>query len=240
MARIYQDTNMRAILALALLFSFTHQAAAGPPADRVITKGSGPVPGALVCPDYRALQAAFRSFSGWRGPRPDYFGCTLVMSGTALTMVGTDPGGAPVVSGLLPNGAPVRGVTLRDMVDILAPPKPRKAAVSPPKPAPIKPGASADAPSDAVVKGTMPLPQIQNSPDTFCQVQKPCSDEEFAARLAIVEKRWALMPDSLQKGCAESSTLTLMEQCIAGQTSAWMNAHPTAETPWMDPELVSQ
>jgi hypothetical protein len=85
----------------------------------------------------------------------------------------------------------------------------------------------------------MPLPQLQNSPETLCDSGQQCNEQEFAARLAILEKRWALLPDELQQNCAASSTLPVMEQCIGSQTSAWSNAHPNDETPWMDPDLAN-
>ena len=221
---------MRAILALMLLFPLSCQNAAAAPKDRAIATGFGPVSGAIVCPDFRAVQAAFRSFTARRGPPPEYFGCTIVRPGTVMTLEGTDPGGAPVVSALLPDGRPVRGVTLHEMAEIFAP-KPRKAAVSPP---------GGSAPKESGSKGGIPLPPIQNSPDTLCEAQRQCSDEEFSARLAILQKQWALMPDSLRKKCTESATLTAMKQCISSQTTSWSNSHPKAETPWMDPELTSQ
>lgn len=226
---------MRVILALMLLCVLSPQTGAAAHKEQVIAKGSGPVPGALVCPDFRALQAGFRSFSAYRGPRPGYFGCTLVPPGTLMTVVGEDPGGAPVVSALLPDGQPVRGVTLNGMVERFVP-KPKKAAAPPPKPVAVRPEADKPEP-----KGTMPFPPMQNSPDTLCEAQRPCNDEEFSARLAIAQKRWALMPEGLQRKCAGSATLPALEQCVTGETASWANANPNKETPWMfPPEMLDQ
>jgi hypothetical protein len=225
---------MRLILALLLFSCLLHQSQAAPRKDQVIAKGSGPVPGAIVCPDFRALQAGFRSFSTRWGSPAEYYGCTFVKPGTIMILEGEDPGGAPMVSVLLPDGRPVRGVTLNGMVERFEF-KPKKAAVSPPKPAPAQPQAA----GEPEPKGTMPLPAIQNSPDTFCEAQRQCSAEEFAAKLALLQKRWAVMPDWLQQKCAGSLTLPAMEQCVSSQTTAWSNTNQDKETPWMDPELLN-
>jgi hypothetical protein len=234
--RLYMRNDaMRRILALVLLSCLLQQSEAAPRKDQVIAKGSGPVPGAIICPDFRALQAGFRSFTSRWGPRPEYFGCTIVKPGTIMTLEGEDPGGAPMVSAILPDGRPVRGVTLNGMVERFAF-KPKKAAVSPPKPAPAQP----DAASETEAKGgNMPLPAIQNSPDTFCEAQRQCNAEEFSAKLATLQKRWALMPDWLQQKCTTSLTLPAMDQCVSSETTSWSNANPDKETPWMAPELLN-
>jgi hypothetical protein len=226
---------MRTILALTLLSLLPLHTSAAPRKAQVIARGSGPVQGAIVCPDFRALQTGYRSLTSRRGPPPEYFGCAFVAPGTIMSLEGEDPGGAPLVSAVLPDGRPVRGVTLRDMVETFEP-KARKAAVSPPKPASVQP----DAPGKNGSKGSLPLPSISNSPDTFCQEQRQCSDEEFSARLAMLQKRWDLLPDSLRKKCAASSTVPATEQCISSETTLWSNAHPNKETPWMDPEFFNQ
>jgi hypothetical protein len=226
---------MRTILALLLLSSLLQQSEAAARKEQVIAKGSGPVPGAIVCPDFRALQAGFRSFSSRWGPNAEYFGCTFVKPGTILTLEGEDPGGAPIVSALLPDGRPVRGVTLNGMVERFVP-KPKKAAISPPKPAPAQPAGASETEAKG---GSIPLPAIQNSPDTFCEAQRQCNAEEFSAKLATLQKRWALMPDWLQQKCAASLTLPAIDQCVSSQTTAWSNTNPDKETPWMDPELLN-
>jgi hypothetical protein len=225
---------MRTILALVLFSCLLHQSEAATRKDQVIARASGPVPGAIVCPDFRALQAGFRSFSSRWGPPPEHFGCTFVKPGTIMTLDGEDPGGAPMVSAVLPNGTPVRGVTLNGMVERFEF-KPKKAAISPVKPAPAQPAG----PSETAAKGgSMPFPAIQKSPDTFCEAQRQCSGEEFSAKLAIFQKRWALMPDWLQQKCASSLTLPAMDQCVSSQTTAYSNTNPDKETPWMAPELL--
>jgi hypothetical protein len=227
---------MRMLLALGLFSGLFHQSEAAPRKDQVIAKGSGPVSGAIVCPDFRALQAGFRSFSSRRGPPAEYFGCTFVKPGTIMTLEGEDPGGAPMVSAVLPDGRPVKGITLNGMVERFVF-KPKKAAVSPPKPAaaPAQTGAA----SQAEPGGSTPLPAIQNSPDTFCEAQRQCNAEEFSAKLAILQKRWAVMPEWLQQKCAASLTLASMDQCVSSQTTAWSNTNPDKETPWMEPELFN-
>ena len=247
---------MRSILALVLLTFPLLAGEASARKERVITRGSGPVPGAIVCPDFRALQAGFRSFSAMRGPPPEYFGCTIVMPGTVMTLEGEGPGGVPLVSGLLPHGVRVRGVTLHGMVERFVPkPKPpKKAAVAPAKPAPAQqpeappkaeaqqPGAPPKAEAQqpgalpkAEEKGSVPFPEIQNSPDTVCEAQRPCNGEEFDAKLGVLRKRWALMPAVLQEACAGSATVPALEQCVASQTASWSSANPDKETPWMFP-----
>jgi hypothetical protein len=237
---------MRVSIIIVALLCLLYDTAPASPKQQVIARGTGPVPGAIVCPDFRAVQAAFRSFSSWHRPPPEYFGCTLVPPGEVLTLEGEDPGGAPMVSALLPNGMPVRGVTLHDMVESFAA-KSRKAAASPSKQAPVKSDAAAKAsgPTLAVAakdtsQRSIPLPQIKNSPDTLCEANRQCTDQEFASQFAALDKRWALMPDWLRQRCAASSTLPAMEQCIAGETASWSNVHPEAETPWMGPEASSQ
>jgi hypothetical protein len=177
------------------------------------------------------------------GPGPGYFGCTFIRPGTVMTVEGEDPGGAPMVSALLPDGRQVRGVTLRGMVETFVPLS-RKAAVGPNKPAPVQPdGAGKTAGGGAAKTGpknSIPLPAIQNSVDTLCEAQRQCNEQEFATRLALMQKRWAAMPDSLRKKCAERSTLPAMQQCIVTETTSWSNAHPKADTPWMNPEYVSE
>ena len=251
---------MRAILALVPFVFLVHQPAAAAP--KVIARGMGPVPGAIVCPDFRALQMGFRSFSARRGPPPEYFGCTQVPPGTVMTVVGADPGGAPVVSVTLPDGRPVRGVTLNGMVEAFTP-KPKRTAAVPPRPAPPPPeraapdepraadrSPAADQPPAAPLSkgagkaepaGTLPMPALQNSKDTLCGPDKPCTDEEFSTSLGVFQKRWARMPDWLQKACADKSTLPAMDQCIANRTSTWASKHPDKETPWMfPPEMLDQ
>lgn len=242
----FRETPMRIYVIIAAVLCLLCGEAAATPKQQVIAKGMGPVPGAIVCPDFGAVQAAFRGFSSWRRPPPEYFGCTVVPPGEVMTLEGEDPGGAPVVSALLPNGTPVRGVTLHDMVESFAP-KPRKAAVRPAKPAPAesdaaaKPsGVSQAATANDTSLGSTPLPEIKNSPDTLCEATHPCNDQEFTSLLAALEKRWALMPDWLQKKCTANSTIPAMEQCIASETASWSNAHPEAETPWMGPQAISQ
>jgi hypothetical protein len=138
-----------------------------------------------------------------------------------------------MVSVLLPDGTPVRGVTLNGMVERFVP-KPKQAANDPPKSAPAQAGGA----SGTDPKGNVPLPAIQNSPVTFCEGQRQCNAEEFSAKLATFQKRWALMPEWLQQKCATSSTLPAMDQCVSSQTTAWSNTNPDKETPWMDPELL--
>jgi hypothetical protein len=114
--------------------------------------------------------------------------------------------------------------------------KPKKAAGSPAKPA----RASPDGASETVVKGgNMPFPAIQNSSDTYCDAQRQCNAEEFSAKLATLQKRWAAMPDWLQQKCAASLTVPAMEQCISIETTSWSNANPDKETLWMAPELLN-
>jgi hypothetical protein len=224
---------MRTILALVLLSALLCQSRAAAGKEQVIAKGRGPVPGAIVCPDFRALQAGFRSFSSPWGPEAERFGCTVIKPGTIMTLEGTDPGGAPMVSALLPDGRTVRGITLNGMVERFVP-KPKLAAISPPNPAPAQVGPA----SETDPKGNLPLPAIQNSPDTSCEGQRQCNAEEFSAKLATLQKRWALMPEWLQQKCSASLTLPAMDECVSSQTTAWSNTNPDKETPWMDPELI--
>jgi hypothetical protein len=223
---------MRTILTLVLLSALLCQSGAAAGKEQVIAKGRGPVPGAIVCPDFRALQAGYRSFSSPWGAEPKRFGCTVIKPGTIMTLEGKDAGGAPMVSALLPNGTPVRGITLNGMVERFVP-KPKQAANTPPNPAPAQAGAA----SEADPKGNMPLPAIQNSLDTSCEGQRQCNAEEFSAKLATLQKRWAMMPEWLRQKCASSLTLPAMDQCVSAQTTAWSNTNPDKETPWMDPEL---
>jgi hypothetical protein len=152
-----------------------------------------------------------------------------------MTLEGEDPGGAPMVSALLPDGRHVRGVTLNGMVERFVL-KPKKAAASPPKPAPAQPNATSEADNKG---GSLPLPAIENSPDTLCEAQRQCNAEEFSAKLAVFQKRWAVMPDWLQQKCAASLTLPALDQCVSSETTAWSNTNPDKETPWMAPELVN-
>jgi len=205
---------MRLIPIAALLWLMPLGASAAP-GNQAIAKGSYPVPGALVCPDFRALQAAFRSFSTRRGPYPEYFGCRMVPPGTLVSVEGADPGGAPVVSAVLPSGEPVRGVTLNDMIEAFVSKQP-----APPKPgaAPGAPAAKTATAKQDTAPGKIPLPALHNSPDTPCEPTRACTDEEFAGLRAKFEKRWALMPDSVRKKCQTKMVLPEMEQCVAEQT----------------------
>jgi len=222
-------------------------AAIAAPQEQVVATGSGMVPGALVCPDYRAVQAAFRGFSAWRGPRadPEYYGCTLVVPGTVMAVVGEDPGGAPIVAVTLPNGRFVQGVTLRGMVEafVRKPGGPvgglRAPAPAQPANAP-NPAAKPQAANQPRAAGTIPLPAIHNSPDTLCAPQQQCSDEDFAQWVALLQKRWAMMPDALRKNCQANSTLPAIEKCITSETAAWAKANPNSQTPWMNPDLFGQ
>ncbi|MDB5360434.1 MAG: hypothetical protein JWO51_1731 [Rhodospirillales bacterium] len=101
-----------------------------------IAKGAGVVPGAIVCPDYPAVQAAFQLYSArWietqqaattRGqsvvvlrqahPLPDIqqLGCVLLPAGSPLGVKTLST--LPYVTGKLPNNAIVSGFTLPAMI----------------------------------------------------------------------------------------------------------------------------
>lgn len=127
----------------ALLLVLSRQAVATP---QVIAKGAGVVPGAIICPDFKSVQAAVHGYTAGPVPEPnielfnpkvvqgdayhgytvgpakkpnlELYGCSLVAPGTVMTLDGEDPGGAPMVTATLPGGRTVKGVSLRDMVEI--------------------------------------------------------------------------------------------------------------------------
>jgi hypothetical protein len=102
----------------------------------VVAQGVSVVPGAIVCPDFRAVQLVFQLYgTNWeeetqdalthgqsrliRGapsPKPnlELYGCTLIPPGTPMT---TERGnGIPVVTAPLPDGRTIKGVTLPAMI----------------------------------------------------------------------------------------------------------------------------
>ncbi len=232
---------MSATSVLLLLLSWAGPSFAAPPSSQVIAR-AGILPGAVVCPDYRAVQAAVRGFTGRRGPGVEYFGCSFVRPGTLMTVVGEDPGGAPVVRVILPDGRTVTGVTLRDMVEaiMLNPRRPLPGGRGPaqgpderPAYAAAAPGGPGAPPAPKPSKGGVPFPALQNSPDTLCEANRPCNDQEFADGVASNKQRWAMMPPALQRKCASSKTLPGLDECIVTNTPAWAKANPGAQTPWV-------
>jgi hypothetical protein len=102
----------------------------------VIARGTGVVPGAIVCPDLRTVNMMFQEYSDYwedaqqdamthgqskllRGepaPKPDFelFDCALLASGSPMSM---ELGNVvPVVTATLPDGSTIKGVTLPSMV----------------------------------------------------------------------------------------------------------------------------
>ncbi len=238
---------MRRTSVLPLLLCLSGPSLAAAPSAQVIAK-PGILPGAVVCPDYRAIQAAVRGFTARRGPGAyvEYYGCSFISAGTLMTVVGEDPGGAPVVRVTLPDGRTVTGVTLRDMVESVVI-KPRSPSPGRPAPAPgpdALPAFAAAAPATTGApaappkpsKSNVPFPALHNSPDTLCEPSRQCNDQEFAEGAAANKERWAMMPPALQKKCASSPTLPALDECIVTNTPAWSKANPGARTPWMPPE----
>ena len=156
---------MRAILAFVLLAFLLHGPAAAAP--KVIARGMRRAPVAIVCPDFRALQRGFLSFSARHAPPPEYFGCTQVPPGTVMTVIGADPGGAPVVSVRLPDGRAVRGVTMNGMIEPFMP-NPNRVAAVPPRPASppphYRPSEAAPPPPHRAAEAAPPPPDRADEP----------------------------------------------------------------------------
>ena len=206
---------MPLILILVLVTALCQQAVA---ATQLIAKGSGAVPGALVCPDFNAIQTAFQSYAAGPVPRSnvEHYGCSLVAPGTVMTLEGEDPGGAPMVTATLPGGRIVRGVTLRDMVEQFE----RNPSL-------------VNRPASLV---SIPLPPIHNSTDTVCgQYKRSCSDQEFVQLLLGLQKVWALMPDWLRAKCVANSTFPAIYGCILKETAIFYTSNPSASAPWASP-----
>lgn len=228
---------MRAmILALTLLSCLYHQTSAAAQREQVLARGSDIVPGAIVCPDFRALQASYRGFTARRGPGPnvEYFGCSLIMPGTVMYLDGEDPGGAPLVTATFPDGRIVRGVTLRDMVEgfVRKPPKPVPQFQKATKSTEIVPTARAGRSQQASASAS-PLPPIHNSSDTLCEPGRQCNGQEFSTALMDLQRRWALTPGWLRAKCLKNSTLPAMDDCLIRHTVAWLKTNEGADTPWL-------
>ncbi len=242
---------MRAPAVLLLLLCLSGPSFAAPPGAQVVAK-PGILPGAVVCPDYRAIQAAIRGFTGrrGRGANVEYYGCSFIRPGTLMTVVGEDPGGAPVVRVTLPDGRTVTGVTLREMVEtiMLNPRRPSPGRMAPPPGPDGRPGYAAAGPAEPGAppapprpsKGGVPFPALHNSPDTLCESNKQCNDQEVADGVASNKERWAMMPPALQRKCASRATLPGLDECIVTSTPAWSKANPGAQTPWIAQEGEGQ
>jgi TPR repeat protein len=107
-------------------------------ATRVLARGAGVVPGAIICPDMQTWRFVFRQYGQhWtedfqdtltrgqskllRGdavPSPDLdaYGCALVSAGSPMILEANEI--VPIVSALLPNGRSIRGVTIPAMFGI--------------------------------------------------------------------------------------------------------------------------
>ncbi|MGC9953638.1 MAG: tetratricopeptide repeat protein [Rhizomicrobium sp.] len=96
---------------------------------------------------------------------------------------------------------------------------------------------SIGAPHQPAAKGS-PLPAIHNSPDTECDYQRQCTDSEFVSVRDSLQRQWALAPEWLRAKCVSNSTYPSIEQCILNQTVSWLNTHPNAQAPWINPDNI--
>jgi hypothetical protein len=103
---------------------------------RVLARGAGVVPGAIICPDMQTWRFVFRQYGqhwtedhqdtvthgqskllrGDAAPSPDLetYGCALVSAGSSMILEANEI--VPIVSALLPNGRSIRGVTIPAML----------------------------------------------------------------------------------------------------------------------------
>lgn len=103
---------------------------------RVLARGAGVVPGAIICPDMQTWRFVFRQYgqhwtedyqdTSTRGqskllrgdavPSPDLeaYGCALVLAGSPMILEANEI--VPIVSALLPDGRSIRGVTIPAML----------------------------------------------------------------------------------------------------------------------------
>lgn len=102
-----------------------------------IARGSGVVPGAIVCPNFELVNMMFRDYSDyWQQAQQDIlthgqyrllhgepikpnfeiFDCALLAPGTSMT-VEAGSNVVPVVTATLPDGSTIKGVTMPTMVE---------------------------------------------------------------------------------------------------------------------------
>jgi TPR repeat protein len=103
---------------------------------RVLARGAGVVPGAIICPDMQTWRFVFRQYGEhWTedyqdtltrgeskllrgdavpGPDLEAYGCALVSAGSPMILENNEI--VPIVSAVLPHGTSIRGVTIPAML----------------------------------------------------------------------------------------------------------------------------
>lgn len=91
---------------------------------------------------------------------------------------------------------------------------------------------SAESMQTPVVAST-PVPNILNSPDTYCSYKAQCTDAEFNEVVNSLHRQWVLMPEWMKSKCTGLHTWPTVEGCILNQTVAWLNTNPKGAAPWL-------